>query len=131
MAGGASLRSNPANARKRVEASTESGSEASLLRAKDGSAFTRWYFLFLILLLFFFSLIFLLVVYKYHLGLCYLKLTCLLQKTLLEIKMMLLIDVTVKGQHCFIHLSFVCFWISICIYIFPSDEVRSVTRMSQ
>lgn len=43
--GGGSLKSNPTKARKRVEATEEpaTGGGPSLVRAKDGSAFTRWY----------------------------------------------------------------------------------------
>lgn len=44
--GGGSLKSNPTKARKRVEATedpTGGGGGSSLVRAKDGSAFTRWY----------------------------------------------------------------------------------------
>ena len=65
MAAG-SMKSNPTKARKRVEASQES-TAPSLVRAKDGSAFARWYyftssdlfsFFFFFLFLFFFFEIF-------------------------------------------------------------------------
>ncbi|XP_015886714.3 high mobility group B protein 7-like [Ziziphus jujuba] len=39
--GGGSLKSNPAKARKRVEATDESGAGPCLVRGKDGSAFAR------------------------------------------------------------------------------------------
>lgn len=53
--GGASKSSNgPTRVRKRVE--VESATAASLKRAKDGSAFARWYVLILFYLLFFFLL---------------------------------------------------------------------------
>lgn len=42
MAGGRAS-SNASRLRKRVEAESDSSSSSALKRAKDGSAFTKWY----------------------------------------------------------------------------------------